>query len=232
MVSCFRQEGHGSAIHTLLTGSMRDPCQLVRTKDVTTNEGTIPHSAHSGASIGVSLVNNTRVSFGIGLLLAVSACAQHSTVGGAGLNAVAGLSPSTRDFVNEASSSDMFEIQSSEFAAQRSDPQTRAFASRMITDHQRTSAELMSMVNSGSVNAQIPPVMTAAHRARLDELQGLSGSTFTIRYHEAQVLAHQDAVSLYQRYSTGGDNPTLRSWASRTLPALQEHLEMAQQLNR
>ena len=47
-----------------------------------------------------------------------------------------------------------------------------------------------------------------------------------------QVDAHKDAVSLFQRYAKGGDNPDLKDWAGKTLPALQHHLEMAQNLKK
>ena len=35
---------------------------------------------------------------------------------------------------------------------------------------------------------------------------------------------------LFERYAKGGDNPKLKDWAGKTLPALQHHLEMAQAL--
>jgi putative membrane protein len=46
-----------------------------------------------------------------------------------------------------------------------------------------------------------------------------------------QVSAHEDAVSLFERYSKRGDNDKLKDWAGKTLPALQHHLEMAQAIN-
>jgi putative membrane protein len=47
-----------------------------------------------------------------------------------------------------------------------------------------------------------------------------------------QVSAHKDAVSLFERYSKSGDNPKLKDWAGKTLPTLQHHLDMAQDLNK
>ena len=47
-----------------------------------------------------------------------------------------------------------------------------------------------------------------------------------------QVSAHKDAVSLFERYSKDGDNPDLKAFASKTLPALKEHLQMAQNLDK
>jgi putative membrane protein len=47
-----------------------------------------------------------------------------------------------------------------------------------------------------------------------------------------QVSAHTDAVSLFERYAKGGDNPKLKDWAGKTLPALQHHLQMAEQMDK
>jgi putative membrane protein len=47
-----------------------------------------------------------------------------------------------------------------------------------------------------------------------------------------QVSAHKDAVSLFERDAKGGDNPKLKDWAGNTLPALQHHLQMAQELDK
>ena len=47
-----------------------------------------------------------------------------------------------------------------------------------------------------------------------------------------QVSAHKDAVSLFERYSKGGDNPKLKDWAGKTLPTLQHHLDMAETMNK
>jgi putative membrane protein len=47
-----------------------------------------------------------------------------------------------------------------------------------------------------------------------------------------QVSAHKDAVSLFERYARGGDSAKLKDWAGKTLPALQHHLQMAEQMDK
>jgi predicted outer membrane protein len=42
----------------------------------------------------------------------------------------------------------------------------------------------------------------------------------------------KDAVSLFERYAQGGDNAKLKDWAGKTLPALQHHLQMAEQMDK
>jgi putative membrane protein len=55
---------------------------------------------------------------------------------------------------------------------------------------------------------------------------------FSSDFDSMQVSAHKDAVSLFERYAKGGENPKLKDWAGKTLPALQHHLEMAQNLGK
>ena len=143
-----------------------------------------------------------------------------------------GVSPSTADFVKEAAISDMFEIQSSQLAAQRANEPTKAFASQMITDHQKTASELNSMVQSGKAEESVPSDLDSSHQKMLDKLKGLDGADFTKQYCKDQVSAHKDAVSLFRRYAKGGDDAALKDWAGKTLPDLERHLEMAQNLEK
>jgi putative membrane protein len=148
-----------------------------------------------------------------------------------GVNAVLGISPSTPDFVKEVAISDMFEIASSKLAAERADAATKEFANQMITDHTKTSTELKAAVASDP-KTPIPDALDSAHQKKLDTLQGLNGADFTKQYRAVQVDAHEDAVSLFQRYAKGGDSETLKAWAAKTLPALQHHLDMAKALDK
>jgi putative membrane protein len=168
---------------------------------------------------------------GVCLLLAVPAMAQ-SAGEKTGINSLAGITPSTQDFVTEAAQSDMFEIQSSEAALSSTNASTKSFAQKMIADHNKTMAELKAAVSGGGVQATLPTAMSSSQQSMLTKLHGLHGADFDSQYDSDQVSAHKDAVSLYQRYSSGGDNAKLKAWAGTTLPTLQQHLDMAQNLNK
>jgi putative membrane protein len=148
-----------------------------------------------------------------------------------GINAALGISPKTPDFVKQVAISDMFEIESSKLAVQRADGPTKDFANQMITAHTKTSDELKQAVASDP-NTPIPPAMDDAHQDKLKTLQTLNGADFTAKYHDMQVDAHEDAVSLFKRYADGGDSEKLKSWAAKTLPDLQHHLDMAKALDK
>ncbi|TPJ70591.1 DUF4142 domain-containing protein [Mesorhizobium sp. B2-7-1] len=166
-------------------------------------------------------------------VLSTTAWAQStSTTEKTGVNSVLGMAPSTQDFVTEAATSDMFEIESSKLALERADAATKTFAQQMITDHEKTTAELKGLVASGKVKANLPSAMTDKQQSTLNDLKARQGDDFNKQYHSVQVDGHEDAVDLFKRYGDNGDQPDLKSWAAATLPHLQHHLDMANGLNK
>jgi putative membrane protein len=149
-----------------------------------------------------------------------------------GVNSVLGVAPSTADFVAQAAMTDMFEIQSSQMAATKTTGATKSFAEQMISDHQKTSTELKGLISSGKVQATPPTALDDSHQKMIAKLQSLTGDAFAKQYHSDQESGHKDAVSLFERYSKSGDNADLKAWAGKTLPAIQHHYQMAQQLNK
>ena len=149
------------------------------------------------------------------------------------LSAIPGvaLAELAQDFVNKVAISDMFEIQSSQLAlTKQPDADTKPFAEKMISDHQKTSSELKALVSAGKVKATLPTALDSEHQRTLDELKLKNGRDFDSGYDAIQLKAHQEAVSLFDAYSKNADNPDLKSWAARTLPHLREHLSMAEKL--
>jgi putative membrane protein len=148
-----------------------------------------------------------------------------------GVNSALGIAPKTADFIKEAAMSDMLEIDSSKLAQQKGNATEKSFAGQMITDHTKTSSELKSLV-SGDMKAAIPIALDDSSQKKLDKLRDTKPESFASEYDPMQVSAHKDAVSLFERYANGGDDPKLKDWAGKTLPALQHHLEMAQDMDK
>jgi putative membrane protein len=166
--------------------------------------------------------------FGVALaLIALPAFAE--TLGEkTGINSTLGIAPTTKDFVQEAAVSDMFEIQSSKMASDKLKGSEKGFADQMVMDHTKTTNELTAAANAA--NIPLPTAMDNSHKTMLDKLNRLNGDDFRKQYFSDQVSAHKDAVSLFERYAKGGENPKLKAWASTTLPVLEHHLDMAQGL--
>ena len=148
-----------------------------------------------------------------------------------GVNSTLGIAPKTEDFIKEAATSDMLEIQAAKIAQQKGDADEKKFAEQMITDHTKTSTELKQMVPP-EMTAAMPTSLDDSSQKKLDKLRDAKAEDFASDYDPMQVSAHKDAVSLFERYSKGGDNPKLKDWAGKTLPALQHHLQMAEQMDK
>lgn len=165
------------------------------------------------------------------LILAGIAVSAQSISEKAGMNSALGIAPKTQDFVTLAAQSDMLEIETSKLAIATSDnPKIKQFAEKMIKDHTEASSALMALVEGGKVKATLPTNLDRPHKEQLDKLAKLSGNEFTKEYGAFQVSAHKDAVSLFERYSKEGDNADLKAFAGKTLPHLQMHLKMAEEL--
>jgi putative membrane protein len=149
-----------------------------------------------------------------------------------GVNSALGISPTTQDFVTEAANSDMLEIAAAKIAQEKGNAGEKKFAAQMVTDHTKTTNDIKGMVESGDVKAEIPATLDSSHQSKLDKLRDAKADNFASDYDSMQVSAHKDAVSLFERYSKSGDNAKLKDWAGKTLPTLQHHLEMAQDLNK
>jgi putative membrane protein len=164
-------------------------------------------------------------------LAAVPALAQTTQQGTKGQpQSQQGASSATKQFVEKAAIGDMYEIQSSQMALDKTqDQQFRSFAQRIVNDHQQSSSELKSLAE-GMQGVQVPTELDSKHKDMLGELTNASGAQFNQLYREQQLTAHREAVQLYRDYSQNGENTELKQFASKTLPKLQDHLQLAQNL--
>ncbi|MCD2325211.1 DUF4142 domain-containing protein [Sphingomonas sp. IC-56] len=141
------------------------------------------------------------------------------------------MSPlSAPGYMSMAASSDLFEIESSRLALQRSqNPQVRQFAQMMIDHHTRTTADLMAVARQTGMNPP-PPQMLPPHMDAMARLQSAGPMDFDAAYKREQIAAHQQALMLHQNYASQGDMEPFRMAASRTVPIIQSHLDQAQML--
>jgi putative membrane protein len=133
------------------------------------------------------------------------------------------------EFSNLAAVSNMFEIESSTLANDKSqNADVKAFAEQMIADHTKAGQEMTAA--AGSENLTPPTQLDATHQAQLDELKAAEGEAFDAAYISAQVKAHDDAVALFEGYSTAGPDGALKDFAVKTLPTLKMHQERVHSL--
>lgn len=171
----------------------------------------------------------------LAIVLAVnlsSAAFAESVTEKTGVNSALGIAPKTEDFIKEAATSDMLEIEAARIAQQKKGgPAEKTFAEQMIADHTKTSTELKDLVPA-DLKSAIPTDLDEMSQKHLDKLRDTRDQVFASVYDPMQVSAHKDAVSLFERYAKGGEDPNLKDWAGKTLPSLRHHLEMAQEMDK
>lgn len=75
------------------------------------------------------------------------------------------------------------------------------------------------------------PKLSASAQHSLDRLQGLNGAAFDREFMKQMVTDHKAAVADFQRAATSASDPEVKAFAQKTLPGLQEHLQLARSLS-
>jgi putative membrane protein len=160
---------------------------------------------------------------------AVAPSAQQSTTAPPASTAMAPAA-SASTFVPTAASANLFEIESSQLALQRSQsPKVKDFAQRMVTDHNLAASKMKAALSEARIPAP-PEKLDAKDQKVYDNLKAAKGAAFDKAYIEAQYNAHREAVSLFGSFAKNGDNARLKALAADLLPTLQGHLDHVSKL--
>lgn len=134
-------------------------------------------------------------------------------------------------FVAQALRNGRAEVELSKIALTKAiRPDVKVFAQRMVDDHTKFNAELVLLARDQDVI--LPQDPGQPDRAALDKLEKLTDEAFDRMYIEQMIADHQRAVETFTEQAQKGLDPVLKAWASKTVPALQHHLEMARELEK
>jgi len=130
-------------------------------------------------------------------------------------------------FVRNAAIDGMAEVELAQLASQKaSSDQVKQFAQRMAADHAKANEELKSLAQTKGIT--VPTDIDAKHKQTRDKLAKLSGDAFDRAYMDEMRKDHKHAVSEFQKQSTSGSDQDVKAWAGKTLPVLQQHMQMAE----
>ena len=107
-------------------------------------------------------------------------------------------------FARMAAMSDLYEMESSRLAEQRSqNEQVKRFAQHMLRDHGKTTGELKGMLPQiqGVSAQQMPTSLDQQHQALVQQLQGAQGAQFDRIFVQQQLQSHQMALDLFRAYA-------------------------------
>jgi putative membrane protein len=156
---------------------------------------------------------------GVLVLCAGLAFGKNNTVGG-------DLTVKDRQFIEQVASTNMAEIKMARLALDKSqDATVRKLAQMLIDDHERSGKQLKSIASDEKFPE--PTSMDTADQQKYDKLAALTGKDFDTEYLKMTVKDHDQTIQEFQKASNTLSNADLKSFATKTLPTLKEHKEMA-----
>lgn len=132
------------------------------------------------------------------------------------------------DFVEEASAKGIAEIETAKIALNKgTSSSVKEFAQKMITDHRAANEELAKLARSKKL--EVADEAELMNKAKAMILKQRDGESFDVAYANNQVVAHEQTIELFQKASRSKDSE-IKAFASKTLPKLEHHLQMARDL--
>ena len=132
-------------------------------------------------------------------------------------------------FIGEVNTSNNLELRLARLAENRASADiVKQFAQKMITDHTSMQKDWanVSARSGGRISAANDPQM----QGQISRLQGLSGTDFDWAYMATMVANHREAVNQFENARRTAQSSEVRQLVARSLPYLQEHLTVAQQV--
>ncbi|MFP5289318.1 MAG: DUF4142 domain-containing protein [Thermoanaerobaculia bacterium] len=164
-----------------------------------------------------------------GLLALAPAFAQNQGQGSMQHQNSGQLDHQDHKFVMEAAQGGMMEVELGRLASQKaSNPEVKAFAQRMVTDHGKANDQLKQVASQTGVS--LPTMLPRDMRNEMDQMSRASGAEFDRLYMSHMVKDHRKDVSEFEKEAEKGKDQAVRSFAQQTLPTLREHLTMAQDI--
>jgi putative membrane protein len=139
------------------------------------------------------------------------------------------LASGDRKFVMDSLKHGMAEVELGKMASEKaSNDGVKQFGQRMADDHGKAGDELKKIAQDKGITP--PAEMDPKHKKLHDRLSKMSGADFDRAYMDEMVKDHRNDVKEFQREAKNAKDPDVKSFASKTLPTLQEHLKQAEGL--
>ncbi|MEN3371373.1 MAG: putative rane protein [Verrucomicrobiota bacterium] len=128
------------------------------------------------------------------------------------------LSDKDKNFMQAAAKGGLMEVEMGKMAQkQGKSADVKSFGSRMVTDHTKANNQLKSLAKKKGVNLD----------SAAPKMEKMGDATFDKDYMAAMVKDHEKDVGEFEAEAKNGSDPDVKAWASKTLPTLKKHLELA-----
>jgi putative membrane protein len=136
-----------------------------------------------------------------------------------------------KKFIATAAQSDQNEIGLSKLAGQKTaNPAVKAFAHKMVTEHEKMSASMKPFADSWGITP--PSGFDDDHQKEYDKLRGMSGNDFDKEYIDQMVTDHSKALDAFTSEAKDTKDVKFRSAVLKGKTAVAAHKNMAYDLKK
>jgi putative membrane protein len=131
--------------------------------------------------------------------------------------------------IRDVITDDLLETRLGQIAQQKAvNPSVRQFAQQMVSDHSRMQGEWTSMASQNGMS--VNPQLDNSDKAKVDQLNRLSGAAFDQAYMNLMIQGHQEALNRLQYEGQYAQSTPVRARVANDLPLVRDHLQAADQV--
>lgn len=148
-----------------------------------------------------------------------------------GANNTTNLSSRDSSFLKDAAQGGMEEVKLGQLAQQNgASERVKQFGEHMVKDHTAMGDDVKSV--AASDNVDLPSDIGLKAKASYKMLEMKKGADFDKAYMSAMIKDHKNDIAAFQKEANSGKDPNVKALASKALPKLREHLQMAENVAR
>ena len=134
------------------------------------------------------------------------------------------------EFMAKAASGGMLEVELGKaVAAKATTQEAKQFANDMVTDHTKANAELQAL--AAQKNITLPTTLGTDHQKVYRDVTQEAGVKMDQEYLKEMVKDHEEDVKEFTEASVKASDTAIKAFATRQVPILKHHLEMAQTMS-
>lgn len=142
-----------------------------------------------------------------------------------------GLSSADRTFLLEVVDTRMMDWAQGNLAIEKAATRKyQNYGRRLMKDQDKLMAEIKVLAESKKFS--LPTEISNQKSAELDRMKTVSGESFERRFRRMIIKDHKRDIDFFKKTAESSADPEIRDFAKRYLPLMEQHLELARDLNK
>lgn len=133
--------------------------------------------------------------------------------------------------VIEIASGNMMEVELAKVAAWKAtSPKIKELAKMIVKEHSNTSKEIKKLASDK--NIVLPKSLINKHQELVIDVTAENGKNFDKKYMDVLLEDHKEDIEKFQVLADQGNDAELKAFASKALPVLIKHKELAEEIEK